>query len=130
MKKLNFVFLLLISILFACGSGQTDKKSEARSEQEILNSDDSNNKIVDCDDFLDRYEKWIDNYLVLMEKHVKNPTDAKLGQEFMKVAQEASTWTQQWTSNFYVCVTQDKYQKRFEKISDKANKKMKELGLE
>ena len=47
MRKLNFVFLLLISILFACGSGQTDKKSEATSEQEILNSDDSNKKIVD-----------------------------------------------------------------------------------
>lgn len=131
MKNLASILLLLSMVLFACGSGSSksgQQKSEANQEESTeLKSGD---KISNCEEFLNKYEKWIDNYLVVLEKYRKNPMDAQLAQEFSKVAMEASTWAEQWTNNYLSCVNNEWYQKRFEEISEKADKKMKELGFE
>ena len=84
----------------------------------------------DCDEFIDQYEKWMDDYIVLIEKYMKNPMDATLSQEYIKVAQEGVGWMTQWSSNLAYCAAKDKYQKRFDEITEKAEEKLKEMGIE
>ncbi len=79
---------------------------------------------------MDQYEKWMDNYLVMLEKYMKNPMDAKLMEEYMKLAQESMNWMNQWNGKLAVCASKEKYEKRFNEISERAEKKMKELGIE
>ncbi len=131
MKNLSAILLLLSMFLFACGSGSSKSgQKESESAQEEATELKSGEKISNCEEFLDKYEKWIDNYLVVLEKYKKNPMDAQLAQEFSKVAMEASTWAEQWSNNYLTCVNNERYQKRFEEISEKVDKKMKELGFE
>jgi hypothetical protein len=63
-------------------------------------------------------------------KYMKKPMDPKLMEQYMQVAQEGMNWVTQWNSKLYYCASKEKYQKRFDEISEKAEKKLKELGLE
>jgi hypothetical protein len=51
-------------------------------------------------------------------------------QQFAKVQTEAMEWVSQWQGAMVLCANDEKYEKRFNEISEKAEKKMKELGLE
>ena len=65
-----------------------------------------------------------------MSKYMKNPMDAALSEEYMKLAQEGMSWMNQWNSKLIYCASVDKYEKRFEEISEKAEKKLEEMGIE
>ena len=39
-------------------------------------------------------------------------------------------WMEQWSGKLAVCASKDKYEKRFNEISERAEKKMKELGID
>jgi hypothetical protein len=135
MKNLISTLIILTLILASCGSGKsTDEKeqssdaTEASVEETKEGSDFKEAK--DCDEFVDQYEEWMDNYLEFLEKYMKNPMDAVNSQEYMKLAQEGMNWASQWSTKLVHCGSKEKYQKRFDEISEKADKKMKELGLE
>lgn len=132
MNKISVSLLLLFVMFISCNSGTSKSKSQDKlmTEQEEAIKKAANTDITDCDEFLDRYEKWVDDYLVVMEKYMKNPLDTALSQEYLKVAQEGMEWFAQWSNNHFECTQKEKYQKRFDKISEKVDKKMKELGLE
>ena len=72
----------------------------------------------------------MDNYLAMLDKYMKNPMDTKLMEEYMKLAQESMSWMSQWNGKLAVCASKEKYEKRFNEISERAEKKMKELGIE
>jgi len=55
--------------------------------------------------------------------------DATLAQEFQKTGQEGANWITQWNSKLMHCASIEKYQKRMDKITDKANKRLKEIGI-
>ncbi|MCD4664300.1 MAG: hypothetical protein K8R68_03445, partial [Bacteroidales bacterium] len=76
------------------------------------------------------YEEWSDDYIELLEKYMKNPMDATLSQKFMEQAEKAAFWMNQWNSKLIYCASHEKYQKRFDEISEKTEKKLKELGIE
>ena len=59
----------------------------------------------------------------------KNPMDMELANKYMKLATEGMDWATRW-SNYYGCAAKEKYNKRFEEIAEKTDKKMKELGLD
>lgn len=73
-------------------------------------------KAKDCNEFIDQYEKWMDDYIELIDKYIKNPMDAVLSSEYMKVAQESMNWMAQWNNKLYDCASKEKYQKRFDEI--------------
>jgi hypothetical protein len=132
MKKLLLVSTVLATMLFfSCGNNKEVKEAEEELQEAIeeagIDVDDSD--IKDCDDFLNRYEKWMDDYLDLMEDYMANPMDVALSQKYMALAQEALTWYSQW-EEYYMCATREKYQKRFDEIAEKADKRMEELGLD
>ncbi|MBN2165052.1 MAG: hypothetical protein JW717_02125 [Marinilabiliaceae bacterium] len=130
MNRLVGIFFILSLIMFSCGGNKTDQKGSEEITTEAQDESSSLEKAKDCDEFIDQYEKWMDNYLILVEKYMKNPMDQVLSQEYLKLAQEASNWAQQWSTGFAMCAANEKYEERFEAIAQKAEKKMKELGLE
>jgi hypothetical protein len=136
MKIRIFLFVFAAVIMTSCGGN----KSSEKEPEEILNELEESledsfeqgadvKKFKDCDEFLDGYEKWVDAYVVFLEQYLKNPTDADLLQKYMKIMGEAAQWTTDWT-NLISCAQEEKYQKRFDEISEKTEKKMKELGLD
>lgn len=131
MKSINYFLIFLLITLFACGGNKSQNENKEKSEIKKESIDDSSLKEAkDCDEFIDQYEKWMDDYIVLLEKYMKNPMDPKLMEQYMKVTQESMNWLNQWNSKLAFCGAREKYQKRFDEISEKAEKKLKELGLE
>jgi hypothetical protein len=135
MKKLFPLMIVVLMFAWSCGNkqpktepaGETEEIENAlEKEAEITPADKAKN----CDEFVDKYEKWMDNYLVLMEKYMKNPMNQEMLQQFAKVQTEATEWVSQWQGAMVLCANDEKYKKRFNEISEKAEKKMKELGLE
>ena len=135
MKKLIYIIVFSIFLLYACGGNSSKTEKEDSIEGSIENVEKSkkgekeDEKVANCDDFLKQYEEWVDEYLKLLDDYMKNPMDATLSEKYMKVAQEAGDWIQKW-SNFYSCAAKEKYQKRFDEISKKIEKKMKELDID
>ena len=135
MKTLIPIIFSISLLLTACGGTQSareeNEKAESNSE---LSEEDSESlefeEAKDCDDFIDQYEKWMDTYLEFVEKYMKNPMDAALSEQYMELAQESIVWTEQWSTKVIICGSQEKYEKRFEEISERAEKKLEELGLE
>jgi hypothetical protein len=126
MKKYIAIIFISSLLISACSNNQTKEKSEELTEV----SDSKIGDAKDCDEFIDQYEEWMDNYIVMIEKYMKNPADATLLNEYMKLAQEGMTWMNQWNGKLSYCASQDKYQERFDEITEKAEKKLKELGIE
>jgi len=127
--------ILSTSLLFtSCGSTQSNEKEKSTnaSEQSMDESIESGDleKANNCEEFIDQYEEWTDNYIKLVETYMKNPMDATLSEEFMNLAQEGSLWMKQWSNDLVACASQEKYQKRFDEISERAEKKLEELGIE
>lgn len=141
MKLKLFLFGCAAAVLIACGGNKSNEKQHEEVlndlEQSLTESSDVateentttvGDKAKNCDEFLDGYEKWILSYLDFLEQYLKDPTNAEMLEKYTVIMQEASSWTMEWT-NMYACSTQEKYQKRFDEISEKADKKMEELGL-
>ena len=121
------------SLIFAsCGTNQSNEKSVKDTDQSSDKSIESADlkKAKDCDEFIDQYEQWMDDYIILIDKYMKNPMDAALMQEYMVVAEESINWMSQWSTNLSYCASIEKYQQRFDEISEKAEKKLKEMGID
>jgi hypothetical protein len=128
----TFISILLFASLLFSACGNSESKDQDKTDSTEISDEDPTKvgEAKDCDEFIDQYEEWMDNYIVMIEKYMKNPADATLLNEYMKLAQEGMTWMNQWNSKLFYCASQDKYQERFDEISEKADKKMKELGIE
>ena len=130
MKTLMPILFCSVMLFSSCGGKQAAKGGEdsAVKDTEVVSEELSEAK--DCDEFVDQYDKWMDDYLKMIDKYMKNPMDAALSQKFMEQGEKAAFWMNQWTSKLVSCASQDKYQKRFDEISEKVEKKLKEMGLE
>ena len=128
MKTYITIILSISLLLVACNSNQS-KDSKKDQEEAVESTSSELKEAKDCDEFIDQYEEWMDKYLEFLEKYVKDPMDSKLANEYMTLAQEGMNWMSQWTSKLYVCSSNEKYQKRFDDISEKVDKKLEELGF-
>jgi len=135
MKVLIPIIFCISLLLTACGGKQSAKEENAKTDgkSELSEEDLESTEFEEaknCDEFIDQYEKWMDTYLEFIEKYMKNPMDATLSEKYMKLANESINWTNQWSNKLVMCATQEKYEKRFDEISERAEKKLEELGLE
>ena len=136
----NLIYFIAISVFFfssCCNDGSKSEGDSSTTEGEAIvteefivdeNVDTEETVITSCDEFLDEYEAWITDYLDLLEMFKNNPTNPALSQKYMKVTQEASTWTQQWIK-FAECGEKEEYQQRFDEISEMVDKNMEELEM-
>lgn len=125
-------FAIAVFLLMACGGNKKSNMEQAledleKASEELLEASDVE-PAKNCEEFVDQYEAWMDDYLGLMEKYQKNPMDAALSAEYLKVSQEAIGWMSQWNGPLITCAGQEKYEKRFDEITARADKKMEELG--
>ena len=133
MRKIIFLFLASVFLFWGCSN--KPEKNESTSEDNVRVEEKSGmegefKEAKNCDEFIEQYEEWTDNYLEFLERYMKNPMDSKLMNQYVELSQRGADWLMQWNSSLVVCSTKDKYQKRFDEISEKVEKKMKELGLD
>ena len=92
---------MAVMFLASCGGGDvessisdpTSEIEEAYEEiaNEVVVADRSNNS--ECDEFLEGYENFMDNYIVILKKSKADPTDMSIMTEYMSLMTEASEWT-------------------------------------
>ncbi len=134
MKALISILFCLSFLVSACGSQETKTQSDEPAAKENIKSlEDMRSsdfkEAKNCEEFIDQYEKWMDNYIALLDRLMKNPADAAISQEYMQVSQEALNWASQWNTHLARCASQEKYEKRFNEISERAEKKLEAMGF-
>ena len=132
MKTFISVIFCASLLFLSCGNNQSkdeSNKNSPESSEELMDSNEIG-EAKDCDEFINQYEEWMDDYIKMIDKYMKNPADATLLNEYMKLAQEGSTWMNQWNGKLSYCASKEKYQERFDEITEKAEKKLKEMGIE
>ena len=132
MKKTLYAFIMLSFFLFSCG-GSSEQKTEdsdeaVKTEQSDEVTDIEDQTIKDCDDFLDRYDEWSDEYLKVMKSWKEDPMNPEVSEKYMELTEDMGTWYTDWT-NYMQCASSEKYQKRFEEIADKIEKGLEEMGF-
>ena len=87
-------------------------------------------KVKDCDEFIDQYEAWMEDYLALLEKYKDNPMDLVSAPEYTQMTMQAVDWASNWSTKLTTsCAANPSYEKRMRKIQEKADKKLKDIGL-
>ena len=123
MNKLPFTGFAFMAVMFlaSCGGGDVESAiSDSTSEieeayEEVSNEieeayeemsneiedayEEMSNEVVvssnnaECDEFLEGYENFMDNYIVILKKSKADPTDMSIMTEYMSLMTEASEWT-------------------------------------
>ena len=132
MKTIISAILFASLLLTSCNSNRSDEKSISATEQSAEEVEASGDlaKMNSCEEYLDQYEKWIVDYIVLVKKYMNNPMDSSLSQKFLEQAEEGTLWMTKWSDDLADCASQEKYQKRFDEISERAEKELEELGID
>ena len=134
MKTFISIIISATMLFASCSSNQSNEteNNTNTTEQSLDKPMETGDfeEAENCDEFVDQYEEWTEEYLKLLDSYMKNPMDAKLAQKFMEHGQKASFWMNQWNSDLLSCASQEKYQERFDKITEKFEKKMEEFDIE
>ena len=72
-------------------SGEEEFDSESSSNSE---SNEMSSSSVDCDEFLEGYEKFMDEYIAIIKKMQKNPDDMSVMTDYTSMMTEATEWTE------------------------------------
>ena len=101
MNKLPFTGFAFMALMFlaSCGGGDVESSiNDSTSEIEDAYEEIANEVVVssnnaECDEFLEGYENFMDNYIVILKKSKADPTDMSIMTEYMSLMTEASEWT-------------------------------------
>lgn len=69
----------------------------------------------DCDEFLDGYEKFMDDYIAILKKYKNDPTDASILSEYTSIMSEATEWSTKTAD----CAADEKFAAKFTAIQMK-----------
>jgi replicative DNA helicase len=69
-------------------SNEIEDAYEEMSNEVVVSSNNA-----ECDEFLEGYENFMDNYIVILKKSKADPTDMSIMTEYMSLMTEASEWT-------------------------------------
>ena len=131
-------WIFSLSVLLCLGSCKKKTENETSSETDAVtltgqetteSSEHSEENLKDCDDFIDQYEEWSEEYIAFMTKYKDDPVKAVTSPEYSEMMLKASTWSQQWLSLSVSCAQNSKYEERVEEISNRMEQKMEELGF-
>lgn len=102
----NTIFIKLIPLEWAKGSAWNDlcisdfkafgfpaANSASPDTPTIKNVDNSNPVGTDCEKYLKEYEKFVMDYIEIIKKYKKTPTDPSILSDYTKLLQQANDWT-------------------------------------
>jgi len=127
MKKIILFIgaLFMASCMFtACGGntdnakGQDAQYEEYSADDELMEGGDDYTKdsgSVNCDEFIKGYERFIDQYVVILNKMANNPEDLSVMTDYSRIMTEASTWSEKSND----CADDPKYAARLMNLQTK-----------
>lgn len=80
--------------------------------------DEPSTSSVSCDDFLNDYEAWVDEYIEVYQDMQRNPTDPAISGRYIEATQQMAAWSEKWVG-LYDCADDPGYTRRLEKIQAK-----------
>ena len=92
-----------------------EEKIESASSSSNVESSEVSSSSGDCDDFLEGYEKFMDDYIAILKKYKNDPTDASVLSEYTSIMSEAS----KWSSKTADCAADSKFASKFAAIQMK-----------
>lgn len=87
-----------------------DSDSSSSSESNDLSSSSG-----DCDEFLEGYEEFMDNYVAILKKYKNNPSDMSILSDYTSLTSEA----QEWATKTAECANDPKYASKLSAIQMK-----------
>jgi len=122
MKKL--LFLISAVALLSCGN-KTNEDSKSNDKTDVVQTEKSLSVEGGCDEFLNDYEKWVDEVIKVYEKVKANPMNMQNTQKMMDATTKMEEWSEKWIK-LYDCANNEKYAKRMDELQEKVNKAMEE----
>ncbi len=131
MKPKISIALCAIILIVGCRKKNSETIDETTiiTTQAKVQESNSSKDIKTCNDFLDRYEEWMNNYIEMMDKYKEDPIGLVSSPEYTNTMMEGLDWATQWSQKHASCALNKKFAKRMEKIQERSEKKLKALGL-
>ncbi|MBX2827362.1 MAG: hypothetical protein KTR22_04335 [Flavobacteriaceae bacterium] len=135
MKIIRIICIgMLVVLLVSCNKKTKETNSDATTQMETesveLKSDtETNVALTGCDKFLNEYEAWMNGFIEIMARHKDDPVGLVGDPEYTKTMGEGIDWATRWMQQPQACMANSNYSKRFDAIQERAETKMKELGL-
>jgi protein involved in sex pheromone biosynthesis len=104
MKKIILISMIISAffLLNSCGSNKEDAEEKTDVEQTTTETNQEEVEEVDisegqtvsqnCDEFLVEYEKFMQEYIVILKKYQENPSNPEFLAEYMEIAKESEDW--------------------------------------
>jgi len=95
-----------------------EEKFDNESSSSSSSSSESNevsSSSGDCDEFLEGYEKFMDDYIAILKKYKNDPTDASILSEYTSMMSEATEWSTKTAD----CAADPKFAAKFVEIQTK-----------
>ena len=106
MKKLQLIGFTLMAVMFlaSCGGGNNDTIKTEREDAEktakesvtesptIEEVENVSSNNAECDEYLDGYEKFMDNYITILKKQQADPSDMSIMTEYASIMTEVNEW--------------------------------------
>ncbi|MFZ4401919.1 MAG: DUF6591 domain-containing protein [Bacteroidales bacterium] len=92
-----------------------EKFDSESSSSSSSNSESATSSNVDCDEYLKGYEKFMNDYIDILKKYKKNPTDASILAKYTTIMSEATEWSTKTAD----CASDTKFAEKFSKIQMK-----------
>lgn len=130
------IFSLMMVVLFAsflftsCGGSKdkdkkdTEKKevtaddNESEDAEEMEKEDTEVSSAAGCGKVVNDYEEFCEDYIVIVEKSKKNPTDLSILSELSTMMKDY----QEWSTKIEDCAKDPEYAQKFVEISDRITK--------
>lgn len=122
----NFMLILSFLFMLSCGTdtGKNNTDNEAGADKAKTEQSEATSK-SECDEFLDDYEKWVDEVIVVYKKAKEDPTDMENTQKLLTVTTEVAKWADKW-EGLVDCAKNEEYAKRMEALEERVNEAMEE----
>ncbi len=119
--------------MFSCSQGDKtnsddETQNENQTEETQVNDDNaSTSSGSGCEEFLNDYESWADEFIAANKKLMENPADATAAQKVTEKSQEMQKWATRWT-DLVDCSNNEEYQQRMQAIAKRIEDAMNEMA--
>ena len=128
------VLLVITAILFLGLQACKEKSDESNSNNGLETAQEPQEEVTfekaeDCDQFIDQYEEWSEEYIAFLSKYKDEPMKAVTSPEYGQMMSKASSWSQEWLSISVSCAQNSSYEEKVEAIMNRMEEKIEELGF-